>query len=329
VAGTPPDQLPRIADEEMAGEQVILNGFFISVYPYPNEEGAIPLANVTQDEAAALCEETGKRLCTELEWERACKGPNNQNYEYGDRYKPSTCGTGADPRMLPSGLRVGCVSDFGVRDMHGGLWEWTRSPWGRGQERPLMALRGGNGIHGDLVGRCANAAPRAPASRSGVIGFRCCAGPVNTAEVVVHVERKKRLQRSEPADKAVMRSVAQAVRASSDESVEGMKAFRASRLWYWRPVGNEELVIVGGCSGLGAQRHCGAAVTRLGPRLPELLAFAGSGKYAPTVRTAEGKRELWVYGGDDRSHYRRMLEYLWGKVRAGGIDRNVKKKSRR
>src|SRR5262245_41437490 len=29
VAGTPPDRLPRIADEEMAGEQVILKGYYI------------------------------------------------------------------------------------------------------------------------------------------------------------------------------------------------------------------------------------------------------------------------------------------------------------
>src|SRR5213076_2897444 len=43
VAGTPTGVLPRIPDQEMAGEQVILKGFFMSIYAYPNEEGAIPL----------------------------------------------------------------------------------------------------------------------------------------------------------------------------------------------------------------------------------------------------------------------------------------------
>ncbi len=74
VAGTPPDAFPRLADEEIPGEQFILNGF-IDVFPYPNEEGAIPLTNVSQEEARGLCAEKSKRLCTELEWERACKGP--------------------------------------------------------------------------------------------------------------------------------------------------------------------------------------------------------------------------------------------------------------
>src|SRR5690606_37580139 len=94
----------------------------------------------------------------------------------------------------------------------------------------------------------------------------------------------------------------------------------------WRPVGNEELVIAGGCDGVGDRRRCGAVVARLGQGPPELLAYAGSGRYAPTVRTANPRRELWVYGGDARSHYRRRLEYLWGRVAAGDIDRDIKKK---
>jgi hypothetical protein len=326
VAGTPPEQLPRIADQEMAGEQVILEGFFISVYAYPNEEGAIPLASVTRDEAAALCEEDGKRLCTELEWERACKGPHNHTYEYGDRYRPAVCGTGVDPRMLPSGLRVACVSDFGVRDMHGSLWEWTASPWGRGTKGDRVAVRGGNGSAGELVGRCANASSRRPDDKSGVLGFRCCAGPKNPAEVVVHVERRKRLQRGGTRDKAIRDKIAAAVRESDAKEHERLDAFRGSSLWYWRPIGNEELVIVGGCSGPGQGRRCGVAVARLGKDEPELLAWAGSGRYIPTVRRAHGRRELWVYGGDARSHYRRLVEYLWGRVGTGEIDRTAGKR---
>src|SRR5262247_3411935 len=65
IAGTPPDRLPRIADEEMPGEQVVLHGFYIDEYPHPNEIGAIPTTNVTQAEARALCEQQSKRLCSE------------------------------------------------------------------------------------------------------------------------------------------------------------------------------------------------------------------------------------------------------------------------
>ena len=55
VAGTPEGRVPRLADQEMPGQQIVLHGFFIDMFPYPNEEGAIPRTGVTQAEAEALC----------------------------------------------------------------------------------------------------------------------------------------------------------------------------------------------------------------------------------------------------------------------------------
>jgi len=174
VAGTPEGSLPRVADEEMPGEQVILKGFYIDVFPYPNEEGAIPQTVVSQEAALGFCTERGKRLCTELEWERACKGPDNHRYEYGEAYRPDRCGTGATPVMRPTGIRVACRSDFGVRDLHGGAWEWTASDWLRGTSSGLVSVRGGNSPDGELVGRCANALKnrRRPAAARGFAAAR-------------------------------------------------------------------------------------------------------------------------------------------------------------
>jgi len=201
VAGTPPGQLPRLADQEMPGEQVILKGFYIDVYPYPNEEGAIPLTNVAQAGASKLCAEQDKRLCGELEWERACKGPKNTTYEYGNAYHADRCGTGSEPMLKPSGLRVACRSDFGVRDLHGGAFEWTASAWGRGTEAGFFTVRGGNSPNGELTGRCANAEPKQPGSSAASIGFRCCAGPPNSVEVVLDVRRGPRLEAKGVVDK--------------------------------------------------------------------------------------------------------------------------------
>src|SRR5690606_9883929 len=159
VAGTPAGDLPRLADEEMSGEQVILDGFYIDRFQYPNEEGAIPVTGVTQPEARALCAEGGKRLCSELEWERACKGPDNRTYEYGEQCREGVCDTGKVPHLRPSGLQVSCESDFGVHDMHGSAWEWTDSVWGRATEDGRVTLRGGNDRAGELVARCANGRP--------------------------------------------------------------------------------------------------------------------------------------------------------------------------
>src|SRR6185369_13748482 len=133
-AGTPRERIPRVADEEMAGLPVEMGGFYIDLLPWPNEPNAIPTSNVTRDEAEQLCATKGKRLCTELEWERACKGPDNTTYEYGDIYRKDTCGTGIPIEQAarrPTGEHAQCKSGFGVAELHGGVFEWTSSMWGR------------------------------------------------------------------------------------------------------------------------------------------------------------------------------------------------------
>lgn len=323
VAGTLPDQLPRVADAEMPGEQIVLGGFFMSVFPYPNEEGAIPLSNVTAAEAARLCAERGARLCTELEWERACKGPDNRTYEYGERYRAEICGTGAASRPMPSGLRVACRSDFGVRDLHGGLWEWTASPWGRGSPGGDVAIRGGDSLDGEVTARCANGEPRAATARAADLGFRCCAGPPNEAEVVLRVERGRPLE-ERSVDPALAAAILERLPDEARLALPPRQQLRASRAWIWRPTGNERLHVVGGCTGEHQGRGCAVIVARGGPEPPRVLAWAASGVYAPTLRVDPAPSRLWVYGGDARSHFRTALGYSAGRVQRGETQRNVK-----
>jgi len=323
VAGTPRGLLPRAVDAEMEGEQVILKGFFISIFPYPNEEAAIPLANVTRDQARSLCEERGQRLCTELEWERACKGPDNHLYEYGDHYRPDVCGTGTVPRMLPAGLRVACRSDFGVRDLHGALWEWTDSAWGRGGKDGLVAVRGGNGPAGEVVGRCANGTPHPASSKSPTIGFRCCSGPPNEAKVVLHVDRRPPLEPREP-EPSLSRRLEAALPVEARAELRRDETFRISREWLWHPVGNEELVVASGCTSGANLRGCGVVVARVSAGELAALAWAGSGVYVASLDAENDPRFLWVFGGDARSHFRRLLTYSWGRVALGELQRNVR-----
>ena len=136
-AARPPIARRASPTRSSPAQPVEMGGFYIDLLPYPNEPGAIPTTNVTRDEAEQLCTAKGKRLCTELEWERACKGPENATYEYGDAYRAAACGTGVSPEEAarrPSGEHAGCKSGFGVADMHGGVWEWTDSAWGRGSK---------------------------------------------------------------------------------------------------------------------------------------------------------------------------------------------------
>lgn len=324
IAGTPVDLLPRIADEEMPGQQVVLGGFFIDQFAYPNEEGAIPETGATHAEAAKLCSDQGKRLCTELEWERACKGPQNFTYEYGDRYRPEACLTGKTSRMLPSGYRPACRSEFGVRDMHGGVWEWTASPWGRGTRGELYTLRGGNGAAGDVVGRCANAISRPPDTASSQIGFRCCKGPKNSAEVELSIERGPALEQRGQVDRVLGRALEAALPADVRRTLSSYGLWHVTAMWDWRPIGNVSWLVAGGCAGASPTRRCGVVVARTDARRPELVAWVWAGLFPPAVRVRGDPRRLWVYGGDRLSHYRQPVFFEWGRVRVGDVERNVR-----
>ena len=323
VAGTPSDAYPRLADEEIPGEQVIVPGFYIDTYAYPNEEGAIPLTNVSREEATKLCSERGKRLCSELEWERACKGPENRLYEYGDRYRPEPCNTGSQPLLRPSGLRVACRSDYGVRDMHGGAWEWTRSPFGRGSTRELAAVRGGNAPAGELVGRCANAIGRSPESRSPSIGFRCCVGPDVVPEVELVIRHARKLEARERLDPALTPRLMAVLPEEAKSDLARHGTAEADKMWSWWPLGNDELVLLSVCAGTGRRALCGVLVARVLLGKPAALGWAEGGTWQPMLRAENDPRDIWLLGGDDPGAFRRRISYVWGRVGVGPRERRI------
>jgi formylglycine-generating enzyme required for sulfatase activity len=64
-----------------------INSFCIDRYEAPNQKGVKPFTGVTEFEAEWYCNESGKRLCTNEEWTRACSGPDGANkYCYGPQY---------------------------------------------------------------------------------------------------------------------------------------------------------------------------------------------------------------------------------------------------
>lgn len=322
IAGTPPDVLPRKADSEMKGEQLVLEGFFIDQYAYPNEQGGIPLTNVTRDGAKALCESAGKRLCSELEWERACKGPRNLTYEYGNQYVDKTCGMGTHARPLPSGYLHGCRSEFGVSDLHGGVWEWTDSPWGRGDTMGRATLRGGNGTDGDVIGRCANAEPKAPHGKAAEVGFRCCSGKRNPEEVNLEIREGQALRMVTNIGRDVRERLESLLPEAEAREMKKRGLFRVSRLWEWQPLANEDLLAAGGCAGIDRNRRCGVLLVRRTLGRLDLLGWVPSGHFLPSLKVKFNPRVLFVYGGDRLSHYRRAVSFEWGKVAIGQEERN-------
>ena len=96
--------------------------------PAVSVQGVRPWVGMTREQAAAACDRAGKRLCTHTEWIRACRGPRDTDYPYGNSYEPETCngidtfGRGSQ-RLLPTGSFPGCVNGYGVYDMSGNVWE--------------------------------------------------------------------------------------------------------------------------------------------------------------------------------------------------------------
>ena len=330
IAGTPRDRLPRVPDEEMPGEQVVMHGYYIDVFPYPNEVGAIPSSNINQPEARELCSAQGKRLCTELELERACKGPQNLTYEYGDTYKPAVCGTGVARALIPNGFNSGCQSAFGVHDIHGGVWSWSASEWKREAKPGLVTTRGGNGVPGELLARCANGrGVKADAHREDT-GVRCCAGEPNTFEVMLDVTRGEPLRWQAPDDivapkleKLVPEDV---LAAGSDGRPE--ERFHLERVWTWRPRGNEELRLGGGCSRAGEKERarCGVVIARMQFDGAFQLGWVASEWWQPSIGEAETPRELFLMGGDRNGAFRRRVSYAWGRITVGDKERKKKRK---
>jgi hypothetical protein len=288
-------------------------GFYVDLLPYPNEPGAIPTTNVSRDEAQRLCEAKGKRLCSELEWERACKGPENTTFEYGNDYRGATCGTGVLVELAakrPTGENVTCKSGFGVLEMHGGAWEWTDSAWGRSSgDAHLGVLRGGNALAGELVGRCANGIGRKVGSRASTMGLRCCSGPRNEAEVELVVEKGPALERSAKPEElgAPLLPIAE-----REWKPENPLAFTAA--WTWRPAPNELLLVGSACAKEKWWMSCGLVVARPDMTGAHLVAHFEAGYEAPDVALFGEARKIRAKGADAQGAFVRDLVYSYGRV---------------
>ena len=150
---------------------VDINNFCIDRYEFPNKAGAVPTANLPWQKAADLCTKEKKRLCSENEWERACRSQYNYTYTYGNQYNSKACNTHRGS-SLGSGSKIKCTSPEGVFDMTGNLSEWTSSRWDANLGNRVV--RGGSFISKEDYSTCTFRGSNDPKIQAKTIGFRCC-----------------------------------------------------------------------------------------------------------------------------------------------------------
>lgn len=172
-SGTVPGEPGRRPEIEPPRSEVTLGPFTIDKLPYPNDPANPPKTGVSRDDAKRLCAERGARLCTELEWERACKGPKSEPFAGGGAWD-ERCHT--DPKS--------CASGFDVLAL-GSLREWTASDVATEGDRKKRkaAIRGASPKAPGPEHRCAARRAVAADTSEDDLGFRCCKGAPNAAVV--------------------------------------------------------------------------------------------------------------------------------------------------
>ncbi len=165
-----------------------------------------PVVNVSWHDAVAYCrwlaEVTGRpyRLPSEAEWEKGARGSDGRIYPWGNQWDAKRCNSeeGGKGDTTPVGAYPKGASFYGLLDMAGNVWEWTRSLWGEDWEEPsfkypynpadgredldapngiLRVLRGGSFYLSVRYVRCAVRIRLIPNYFGGSSGFRVVVAP--------------------------------------------------------------------------------------------------------------------------------------------------------
>ncbi len=164
-----------------------------------------PVFLVTWADADAYCRWAGKRLPSELEWERAARGDDGRRWAWGDEWRPDE-GRGnwferkefdGHSHVAPADSYPDGASPFGVLNLTGNVWEWVADPyvehpaWKVGADRAsapetgYRVVRGGSWYTNNWYWMRASFRYFLPADEvSTIYGFRCAmdATPAETGD---------------------------------------------------------------------------------------------------------------------------------------------------
>ena len=110
-------------------------------------KGKFPLTQVNFFEAEAFCRDGGNRLPTEIEWEKAARGPDGRKWPWENFSEhPNNGFSGFIPE--PVDKREEWISPYGVYGMGHNVWEWTMDDYAykgmpENERGSFKAIRGG------------------------------------------------------------------------------------------------------------------------------------------------------------------------------------------
>tara|TARA_Y100000588_G_scaffold386845_1_gene483283 strand:- start:712 stop:1632 length:921 start_codon:yes stop_codon:yes gene_type:complete len=159
---------------------------FRTRYTPPFDGDGLPATNVTWADATAFCRRQGKRLPTEAEWERACRGSDDRVYANGHRYDSTVARVGKGLYAGPVVVDEHPPGPEGIYHLTGNVWEWCSDWYDRGayrngdrdnpsgpREGTRRALRGGAWYSNERYARCTHRPGNFRASKDPSFGFRC------------------------------------------------------------------------------------------------------------------------------------------------------------
>jgi formylglycine-generating enzyme required for sulfatase activity len=202
---------PRTHQDETPARKIYVDAFFMDEHEVTNEQyasfvkatrhrtpyhwvkghihegkGKHPVVNVSWDDAVAFCQWESKRLPTEAEWERACRGiAEGKMFPWGDEPANPKLAHYSSPTTAPVCEKV--KNAFGLCDIVGNVWEWNsdwyeRTYYEKAPEKNppgaasgvYRVLRGGSWFdEPPLFLTCSYRSWARQAERSPTVGFRC------------------------------------------------------------------------------------------------------------------------------------------------------------
>jgi len=142
--------------------------------------GKKPSRNMTYNQAAKACSNSGKRLCSVAEWELACTEADGRTYPWGNTWDETTslyCNgsdygdANGDRKARNTGSLSNCTADWGTFDMSGNVTEWTKTEGNTGSQR---WRKGGDYGSGSDNMHCGHSVSHEWDSTQSYLGFRCC-----------------------------------------------------------------------------------------------------------------------------------------------------------